>query len=99
MKYQQSQLENEFHESMLNIYRQAKSEANYDARRFIQMLHEHRGVETAKRLINEGRVPEGFIVLWEKRRLDLTFEAMIMRTEKYHPLFTEEELKKCAKRL
>ncbi|WP_423909969.1 hypothetical protein [Candidatus Spongiihabitans sp.] len=94
-----NQLENEFHEAMLNIYRQAKSEASYDARRFIQMVETHGGIESARRLINAATVSEGYTTLWERQHLDLTVEAMIMRTEKYHSLFTEDELDVCAQRL
>ena len=34
-------LEIEFHEAMLNIYRKAKSEAKYNAVRFLQMVTDH----------------------------------------------------------
>ena len=33
-----NQLEVEFHEAMLDIYRKAKSEARYNAQRFLQMV-------------------------------------------------------------
>lgn len=39
-----NQLETEFHEAMLNIYRQAKSEAGYNAWRFPQMVEDHGGI-------------------------------------------------------
>jgi len=37
----------EFDMAMMGIYRRAKSEAGYNATRFLQMLQEHRGLETA----------------------------------------------------
>ena len=88
-----------FHEAMLNIYRKAKSEAKYNAVRFLQMVTDHGGLETAHMLINSATVSEGYTALWERGRLDLTVEAMILDNEKYHSLFSEEELAICAKRL
>ena len=63
------------------------------------MVVEHGGVEVAKILINSETVSEGYTALWEKGRLDLTVEAMVLETKKYHSLFTEDELQVCAKRL
>lgn len=92
-------LELAFHEAMLNIYRKAKSEAKYNAVRFLQMVTDHGGLEAAHILINSNTVSEGYTALWERGRLDLTVEAMILDNEKYHTLFSEEELAICAKRL
>lgn len=84
---------------MVEIYRLAKNEVNYDARRFIQMVETNGGLESARRLINSATVSEGYTKLWELKRLDLTVEAMVLETEKYHSLFTKDELDICRKRL
>lgn len=89
----------EFDQQMLRIYQRALSEANYKATRFLQMLHEHRGLETARILLHSPNVSEGYTALWERGRLDLTVEAVIHDNPKWHPLFTEEELAICAQRL
>ena len=94
-----TELENEFHEAMVNIYRRANNEANYNARIFLQMVSERGGLKAAKMLINSSTVSDGYTALWEKRRLDLTVEALVFETEKYHSLFTKDELAICAKRL
>lgn len=94
-----SKLESEFHEAMLNIYRVAKSEAKYNAQRFLQMVVDHGGPEAAHMLINADTVSEGYTALWERRRLDLTVEAMVIETAKFHSLFTENELQICRNRL
>lgn len=94
-----NQLEIEFNEAMLDIYRKAKSEAKYNAQRFLQMVVDHGGVEAARMLINSETVSEGYTALWERGRLDLTVEAMVLETKKFHTLFTEQELQVCAKRL
>jgi len=93
------QIEIEFNEAMLDIYRKAKSEAKYNAQRFLQMVVDHGGFEAARMLIHSDTVSEGYTALWERGRLDLTVEAMITETLKFHSLFTQEELNICSKRL
>jgi hypothetical protein len=93
------QLTNEFDEAMYGIYDRALSEAGYKASIFLNMLFDHRGVETARRLIHSPNISDGYTALWERKRLDLTVEALIYDNEKWHPLFTPEELAICRKRL
>lgn len=93
-----SHLELEFDAAMMSIYVRALREADYPAKRFHQMLCDHGGLETAKRLINASNVSEGYTALWERKRLDLTVEALIQRNE-WRELFTEEELNRALKRL
>jgi hypothetical protein len=90
---------NEFDEAMHGIYHRALSEAGYKASIFLNMLFAHRGVETARRLIHSPNISDGYTALWERKRLDLTVEALIYDNEKWHPLFTPEELAICHKRL
>ncbi|MCI0381133.1 MAG: hypothetical protein L0Y72_08460 [Gemmataceae bacterium] len=93
------QLEQRFDAAMMDIYRRAKSEANYNASRFFQMLTEHRGLETARILLHADTVSEGYTALWERGRLDLTVEALIHDHPEFHPLFTQEELGIARRRL
>jgi hypothetical protein len=88
----------DFDEEMLRIYQRADSEAGYKAVRFFAMLSEHR-VETAKRLIHSATVSDGYTALWQRKRLDLTVEAVIHENPKWHLLFTAEELAICRRRL
>ena len=90
-------LKMEFHEAMLKIYRRAKDEAGYNATRFLRMVSEHGGVGAAKKLIPE--MSDGFTALWNRERLDLTVEALIIDTPKFHPLFSDAQLAICRKRL
>lgn len=92
-------LEAELHEDMLDIYKKAKKEAKYNAIRFLQMVVEFGGLETANKLINAENVSEGYTALWERGMLNLTVEALIYENEKYHSLFTKEQYEKCIKRL
>jgi hypothetical protein len=88
-----------FDEEMFSIYQRAHSEANCNASRFLQMLYKHRGLETARILLHSTNVSEGYTALWERGHLDLTVEAVIHDKQKWHPLFTQEELAICTKRL
>jgi hypothetical protein len=93
------QLKNEFDQAMHEIYHRALSEAGYKASIFLNMLFTHRGIETARRLIHSPNISDGYTALWERKRLDLTVEALIHDNEKWHTLFTTEELAICHKRL
>lgn len=92
-------LEADFHEAMLNVYRRANAEAGYKATLFLQMVTEQGGVQAARALINSRTVSSGYTALWERGRLDLTVEAVVVQTPGYHPLFTKEEIETCEDRL
>ena len=79
-----------FDAAMMNIYRRALDEAKYNATRFLRMLHEHGGLDTARILLHSSTVSDGYTALWERKRLDLTVEAMILQPE-WQQLFTDEE--------
>jgi hypothetical protein len=84
---------------MLSIYQRALSEAHYKATRFLTMLSDHGGLETARSLIHSLTVSESYAALWERNRLNLTVEAVIYDNPKWHRLCTEEELALCKRRL
>jgi hypothetical protein len=89
-------LAREFDSAMLGIYQRALSEAHYKATRFLQMVHENGGVETASRLL--PHMSEGFAELWQRNRLDLTVEALVIQP-KWRPLFSSEQLDAAEQRL
>ena len=64
---------------------------------FLKMLDDG-GVQTALTFIHSTRVSEGFTALWEKKRLDLTAEALVWH-EPWCRLFEEADLQKAARRL
>jgi hypothetical protein len=88
-----------FEYEMMNIYKRAKQEANYNATRYLNMLHENGGLGTAQILINASNVSEGYTALWERGRLDLTVEALIFDNPEFQELFTTAELVIVKKRL
>ena len=83
-------IERHFHTAMTGIYRTAKDAAGYDAKYFLQMLAEHGGLETARRLLHADTVSDGYTELWKRHRLDLTVEALVIRPQ-WKELFTDEE--------
>lgn len=93
------QLADEFDDAMHGIYHRALSEAGYKASIFLSMLFTHGGVETARRLIHSTKISDGYAALWERKKLDLTVEALISDNEKWQPLFTPAEIAICRKRL
>ena len=86
-------IEQDFIAAMLALHEKAKSEIHsYNPTKFFQLIKEFGGLQAAKILINGKGVPEGLRVLWEKKRLDLSTEALIVENQKYHQLFTEAEI-------
>ena len=88
-----------FDQAMFNIYRRAKDEAGYSATLFLGMLSDRGGLATAKTLINSPKPSDGYTALYERRRLDLTVEAMVLETPTWDELFTDEELARARDRL
>ena len=92
-------LEAQFDAAMLDVYRRAKDEAGYNATIFFNMLSDHRGVRTAKTLINAAKPSDGYTALFLKGRLDLTVEAVVVENARWHDLFTDDEVLRARKRL
>jgi hypothetical protein len=90
MTAQSTALEKRFDRAMMDVYVHAKSDCDYNATYFLQMLHRYGGLETARRLLLANEVSSGFTVLWECGRLDLSVEAQVLRPE-FSPLFSEHE--------
>lgn len=93
-----TEIEKIFHKDMLNIYKRANEELGYRASRFLQMISEKGAIATAISLASKPGGTDGFTVLWENKRLDLSVEALILKSE-YRPLFGEELCNQCKERL
>lgn len=89
----------EFDEEMVTIYRRARTEADYPATIFHRMLTERGGLSTAKALINSDNPSDGYTALYERKRLDLTVEAVVLENPRWHELFEPQEIKRAARRL
>jgi hypothetical protein len=88
-----------FDVAMLHIYQRAKSEADYTAAIFLRMLNDRRGLATAKYLINCSKLSDGYTQLYERGRIDLTVEVLVVEDPKWHELFSPEEIAAAAARL
>ncbi len=87
-----------FHRAMVSVYERARDEAGYNATRFLQMVAERGGLETARQLLNAAAVSDGFTALWEKGRLDLSVEFQMLQPQ-FEDLFTEDERETALQRL
>lgn len=90
-------LETDFDWEMHHIYEVAKQH-DYVAHYFLQMLEEHGGVETAKRLLRADQPQSGLYKLWELKLLDSSTEALVLK-ERYRSLFTDVEITEARRRL
>jgi hypothetical protein len=93
-----SNLEKQFTRQLIILYELAKIKCNYNATRFIKMLHELGGVTTARQLVLSPELSQGFTAMWECGRLDLTVEATILQ-EPWRQLFTEDVLSAAQEKL
>lgn len=83
---------------MLDIYRKAKNEADYVASRFLQMVNEYGGYNTAISLVHNKTPSEGYTELWKRKRLDLTVEVLVLQSE-WAELFSDKDREVARKRL
>ena len=66
--------------------------------RFRQLVEKHGGVETVKEYLRKNRWSDGFDLLAEQNRLELTMEALVVKG-KFGALFTDDEVNRCFDRL
>jgi hypothetical protein len=90
-------LEEELTQALEGTIASAK-ECGYIPTLFIQMLSEHGGVGTAKRLLATTRAQTGLFELWRLNLLHESMEAVVLQ-EKFRSLFTEVELVEAHQRL
>lgn len=90
-------LEREFEQAMINSAEQAVA-IGYNPKRFNLMVRRDGGLATAQKLLHSSVVSDGYIILWEKQRLDLSLEALVLQA-KWRALFTDEELEIARQRL
>jgi serine/threonine protein kinase len=88
----------EFHKAMINLYDRTRRESGYVATRFIRLVSQQGGLAAARMLLASSSPSEGFTALWERRRLDLSLEALVL-DQRYRHLFTAPELETAANRL
>ena len=87
-----------FERAMKNVYVRARNEAGYNAAFFFDMLSSIGGLGTARRLLAAPEVSSGFTALYERGRLDLTVEALVVQSQ-FAALFSDHELEIARQRL
>ncbi|APU16133.1 GmrSD restriction endonuclease domain-containing protein [Actinoalloteichus fjordicus] len=68
----------DFDAAIRRLYERARSEAGYHASHLLRMISEYGGVATARKILRAPAVSDGFAAMWERGRLDLTVEALII---------------------
>lgn len=95
---EESPLTERFGTEMHRLYERSRKEAKYPASYFLSMLADLGPVETARKLLRAPAVSDGFAALWERGRLDLTVEALVIQSP-FTELFDERELETARTRL
>jgi len=88
----------EFDRAVLDIIDRCRNELRYNPKYFRVMITQHGALGAARKLLLAPSVSDGFVSLWEKQRLDLTVEALVVERRFAH-LFTDDELSIARRRL
>ena len=83
-------LAKQFHAPMVEIYHEAKRQVGYNANYFLRMVSDLGGLAAAQRLLHSPTVSDGFTTLWERNRLHLSVEALVLQP-RFRDLFTEQD--------
>jgi hypothetical protein len=86
------------HDMIETVYRTSGRETGYWAAYFLRAVKRHGGVAAARRMLATKGLSKGLTTLFEKGRLDLAMETLVLRPE-YTALFTDEERATAARRL
>lgn len=87
-----------FDGEMVDIYRRTGEAFDYWPNYFLRMVRQEGGVASARKLLGDGKVSEGFLRLVRARRLDLSVEYFVLKP-RYAMLFTQDERKVARDRL
>lgn len=91
-------VQREFAGRMTDVYRRGLAEAGYNATYFRSMLAELGPLATAHKLLAAPAVSDGFAALWERGRMDLTVEAVVVEPQ-FAELFSSDEIAVAQRRL
>jgi hypothetical protein len=88
----------DFDRAVLEIIERCKAELRYHPRYFRVMVNQHGALGATRRLLQAPAVSDGFVSLWERNRLDLTVEALVI-DPRFADVFTDQERTIAEKRL
>ncbi|ORV46317.1 hypothetical protein AWC02_11305 [Mycolicibacter engbaekii] len=92
------EVQREFASRMVDLYRRALAEVGVHANYFRSMIAELGPLATAHKLLAAPAVSDGFAALWERGRMDLTVEAVVVEP-KFAELFSTDEIAVAQRRL
>jgi hypothetical protein len=87
-----------FDRAVLDIIERCRAELRYNPRYFRVMVTQYGALGATRRLLNAPAVSDGFVTLWERQRLDLSVEALVL-DERFAHFFSDEEREIARKRL
>ncbi|MGA2612244.1 MAG: hypothetical protein ABSG38_02150 [Spirochaetia bacterium] len=93
------ELERAFKARLKEAIRASVKECRYTPHAFMDMIAKHGAIEAARMLLHTRAISDGFMKLWEMRRLDLTVEWIIVREPEWAEPFTREEQRIARQRL
>lgn len=93
-----TRLEQRFHQAMLDLYEKIGKASGYWPHRFRQLVRKRGGVHAARYLLERDGVGREFLRLKAINRLDLSVEALVLRSE-WHPLFSVAERERAMMKL
>ena len=76
----------------------SSKEVRYNPSHLRLLVSQHGAIGTARRLLTAPGVSDGFVKLWELRRLDLTVEALVTEA-RFDALFSDSERRVARSRL
>ncbi|HTK67704.1 MAG TPA: DUF262 domain-containing protein [Pseudonocardia sp.] len=80
-----------FDDAVRGLVERCRAELQYDPKYFKIMVAQHGSLGAVRRLLMAPGVSDGFVKLWERQRLDLAAESLVV-DERYRHLFTPKEL-------
>jgi hypothetical protein len=99
MAEETTELIQHFHQAMLSVYDRVSAACpGYRPTYFLRMVVERGGRDAARALLAGQQVSDGFTELWDRHRLDLSMEALVLEP-RWSPLFSAAELAEARRRL
>ena len=95
---EESPLEDEFDRAMIDQVDRCLKELRYNPSYLRLLISQHGALGTARRLLSQPAVSDGFVKLWENQRLDLTVESLAL-DQRFADLFTDSERRVARSRL
>jgi hypothetical protein len=88
----------QFHDAMEALYREIVAQTDYRPKRLLALLSDMGGLEAARRIAGSPTPSDEFIAMWDRDRLDLSVEALVLQPE-FAGLFPSDLLELAERRI